>query len=80
MGNRPANGIAPGPQGGMVGSGMNNRGPRDRMIGLQIIIVKGELKGYQGTIKDTNGQQARIELLTNNKVVTIDKEKLRRKK
>jgi transcription elongation factor SPT5 len=49
------------------------------MVGLQIIIVKGEFKGYQGTIKDTNGPQARVELLTNNKVITIDKDKLRRK-
>ncbi|KAI0258579.1 hypothetical protein BC834DRAFT_64480 [Gloeopeniophorella convolvens] len=63
--------------GGMVGSGM--RGPRDRLIGVLVTVVKGNFKGYVGTIKDTNGPTARVELHTNNKVITIEKEKLYRR-
>ena len=66
--------------GGMVGSGMMGRGPRDRLIGVSVMVIKGPSKGYVGTIKDTNGPHARVELLTGNKVITIDKEKLRRRK
>jgi len=62
--------------GGFAGSG--SRGPRDRLIGTHIIIIKGTFKGYIGIIKDTNGNQARVELNTGNKVITIDKEKLKR--
>ena len=49
--------------GGMVGSGMN-RGLRDRLIGVLVTVVKGPQKGYVGTIKDTNGPMARVELNT----------------
>jgi transcription elongation factor SPT5 len=66
------------PMGGMVGSAMG-RGPRDRDIGVLVAIVKGPQKGYLGIIKDTNGNLARVELHTGNKVITIDKEKLYRK-
>lgn len=66
--------------GGMVGSGNIGRGPRDRLIGVSVTVIKGPSKGYVGTIKDTNGPHARVELLTGNKVITIDKEKLRRRK
>lgn len=65
------------PTGGMVGSGNMGRGPRDRLIGATIIIVKGPHKGYAGAVKDTNGPIARIELLAGNKVITVDKDKLR---
>ncbi|KAH9903261.1 transcription elongation factor Spt5 [Cubamyces lactineus] len=65
--------------GGMVGSGNIGRGPRDRLIGVSVMVIKGPSKGYVGTIKDTNGPHARVELLTGNKVITIDKEKLRRR-
>lgn len=65
--------------GGMVGSGMN-RGLRDRLIGVLVTVVKGPQKGYVGTIKDTNGPMARVELNTNNKVITIEKERLYRRK
>ncbi|KAH7883023.1 hypothetical protein F5I97DRAFT_1960163 [Phlebopus sp. FC_14] len=64
--------------GGMVGSGLG-RGPRDRDIGALVAVVKGPQKGYIGVIKDTNGNLARVELHTGNKVITIDKEKLYRK-
>jgi transcription elongation factor SPT5 len=66
--------------GGMVGSGHIGRGPRDRLIGVTIIVIKGPNKGYVGTIKDTNGPMARVELHTGNKMITIDKEKLGRRK
>lgn len=65
--------------GGMVGSGTMGKGPRDRLIGINIVVVKGPFKGYLGTIKDTNGAFARVELHTQNKVITVEKEKLRRK-
>jgi len=67
------------PSGGMVGSGAMGRGPRDRHIGLTVTVVKGPHKGYVGTIKDTNGQIARVELRTGNKLIMIDKEKLYRR-
>lgn len=63
--------------GGMVGSGTMGRGPRDRLIGITVCVTKGPHKGYVGIIKDTNGPIARVELLTNNKVITVDKEKLK---
>lgn len=68
-----------GAAGGMVGSGNIGRGPRDRLIGVTVVIIKGPRKGYVGHIKDTNGNIARVELLTGNKVITIDKEKLKRR-
>lgn len=71
--------LSGGAMGGMVGSGPMGRGPRDRDIGVTVVIVKGPHKGYAGTIKDTNGSMARVELLTSNKMITIDKTKLHRK-
>ncbi|KAG6909324.1 hypothetical protein DXG01_001123 [Tephrocybe rancida] len=65
------------PMGGMVGSGAMGRGPRDRDIGLTVCVVKGPHKGYVGTIKDVNGTVARVELRTGNKVVSLEKDKLR---
>jgi transcription elongation factor SPT5 len=68
------------PSGGMVGSGNMGRGPRDRLIGVTVVVIKGAHKGYVGTIKDTNGPMARVELHTGNKVISIEKEKLYRRK
>ncbi|KAH9022167.1 transcription elongation factor Spt5 [Lactarius pseudohatsudake] len=50
--------LSGGVTGGMVGSGMG-RGPRDRLIGVLVTVVKGPQKGYIGIIKDTNGPIAR---------------------
>lgn len=72
--------LAGGAAGGMVGSGNMGRGPRDKLIGTAIVVVKGDFKGYLGTIKDTNGQMIRVELHTGNKIITVEKDKLRRKK
>lgn len=63
------------PTGGMVGSAMA-RGPRDRNIGKTVMIVKGPHKSYVGTIRDTNGNIARVELRTGNKIIMIEKDKL----
>jgi transcription elongation factor SPT5 len=71
--------VGGGAVGGVVGSGAMTRGPKDRLIGTHIVVVKGEYKGYLGTIKDTNGNFARVELHTGNKLITMEKEKLRRK-
>ena len=64
----------------MVGSGVLGRGPRDRLIGTQVMVTKGPSKGVAGVIKDTNGNLARVELLTGNKVISIDKSKLKWRK
>ncbi|KAI0694194.1 hypothetical protein BC835DRAFT_1350385 [Cytidiella melzeri] len=71
--------LSGGAQGGMVGSGNIGRGPRDRLIGVSVMVVKGPRKGYVGTVKDTNGNVARVELISGNKVVQIEKDKLRRR-
>lgn len=71
--------LSGGAQGGMVGS-QAGRGPRDYLIGVQVKIIMGPHKGYAGTIKDSNGPIARVELLAGNKVITIDKTKLLRRK
>ena len=65
--------------GGTVGSQIG-RGPKDRLAGVSVMIVKGPNKGHAGTIRDTNGGMARVELQTSAKVITIEKEKLRRRK
>ncbi|TFK75562.1 transcription elongation factor Spt5 [Pluteus cervinus] len=67
------------PTGGMVGSGNMGRGPRDRDIGLTVWVVKGAQKGYVGTIRDTNGTIARVELRTGNKIISIDKKNLHKR-
>jgi transcription elongation factor SPT5 len=64
------------PGGGMAGAALGSRGPRDRSIGTFVQVIRGPHKGYVGTIKDTNGAIARVELTTRNKVITIEKEKL----
>lgn len=68
-----------GAQGGMVGSGNMGRGPRDRLVGAAVIIVKGPQKGYAGTVKDTNGNICRVELLSGNKIIMIDKSKIKKR-
>jgi len=49
---------------------------RDPIIGMTVTIMKGPQKGFQGTVKDVNGQIARIELSSNNKTVNIDRSRL----
>ncbi|KAF2402756.1 transcription elongation factor Spt5 [Trichodelitschia bisporula] len=49
---------------------------RDRLIGKTVSIRKGAYKGLIGIVKDTTETQARVELHTKNKIMTIDKELL----
>jgi len=64
--------------GGQGGAPSMMKGPRDRLIGISIKIIKGPQKGYAGVIKDVNGPHCRVELSTNNRIISIEKEKLRR--
>ncbi|KAJ3837350.1 hypothetical protein F5878DRAFT_726124 [Lentinula raphanica] len=68
--------------GGLVGSAIG-RGPKDRLIGAHVVVIKGPHKGYVGIVKDTNGVGltgiARVELNTGNKMISIEKGKLHRK-
>ncbi|KAF9888798.1 transcription elongation factor spt5 [Aspergillus nanangensis] len=47
---------------------------RDRMIGKTVMVRKGPFKGLVGIVKDASDQQARVELHSKNKLVTIPKE------
>ncbi|KAF2192252.1 transcription initiation protein-like protein spt5 [Zopfia rhizophila CBS 207.26] len=49
---------------------------RDKLIGKTVTIRKGPHKGLLGIVKDTNGDEARVELHTKNKQVNIKKELL----
>ena len=71
---------AQGTPGQLYVGGSTGRGPRDRLIGVQVQVIQGPQKGIIGIIKDTNGNMARVELQMGNKVITLPKEKLRRKK
>ncbi|KAF2021777.1 transcription elongation factor Spt5 [Aaosphaeria arxii CBS 175.79] len=79
---------ASGPDLSKLNPGMQPQGPnagamppprsmgRDKMIGKTIVIRKGPYKGLLGIVKDTNGSDARIELHTKNKQITIKRELL----
>jgi transcription elongation factor SPT5 len=47
---------------------------RDRLMGQTVSIRKGPHKGLMGIVKDTTDTQARVELHTKAKIVTVDKE------
>lgn len=49
---------------------------RDRTLNQTVSIRLGEYKGYRGIVKDTNGDIARVELHTKNKILSISKSKL----
>lgn len=49
---------------------------RDRMLGKTVIVRKGAYKGLLGIVKDTTDLEARVELHTKNKTITIPKETL----
>lgn len=72
--------LAGGASGGMVGSGNMGRGPRDRLVGANVQVIKGTYKGIIGIVKDTNGVMTRVELSTKNKVVSIERDKLKLRK
>lgn len=63
------------------GNGANAMPPprsfgRDRTIGKTVRVRKGPYKGLMGIVKDTTDQQARVELHSKSKMVTIDKDDL----
>ena len=47
---------------------------RDRLIGKTVSVRKGPFKGLVGIVKDSTDDQARVELHSKNKLVTIPKE------
>jgi transcription elongation factor SPT5 len=59
---------------------MSARGPRDRLQGMDVKIVKGQFKGHIGIIKDTNGPSARVEVSSKSKIITMDLDKLMARK
>ncbi|KAJ2157287.1 transcription elongation factor spt5 [Coemansia sp. RSA 552] len=62
-------------RGGGRGGG-SLRGGRDPLVGKTVIANRGPYKGYVGIVKDIAGTLARIELHTNARVVSVDKDKL----
>ena len=49
---------------------------RDRMLGKTVLVRKGPFKGLVGIVKDSTDLQARVELHSKSKIVTIPKELL----
>ncbi|KAF2735167.1 transcription elongation factor Spt5 [Polyplosphaeria fusca] len=66
--------------GGGIGSGGTMAPPRtfgrDKMIGKTVTIKKGPYKGLLGIVKDTMGDEARIELHSKNKQISVKRELL----
>ncbi|WWC98489.1 transcription elongation factor SPT5 [Kwoniella sp. B9012] len=52
---------------------------RNRLINTLVVVTKGTSKGLLGTIRDIQGDNARVELKTNNKTLTIALTSLKRK-
>jgi len=53
-----------------------SKGGRDRMIGRTVTVRKGPYKGLLGIVKDATDAEARVELHTKNKVITVSKDVL----
>ena len=52
---------------------------KNRLLNTLVVVVKGTNKGLMGVIKDILGQDARVELATNNKTLTLNLGFLKRK-
>jgi transcription elongation factor SPT5 len=52
---------------------------KNRLLNTLVVVIKGTNKGLMGVIKDVLGQNARVELATNNRTLTIDMNMLKRK-
>ena len=52
---------------------------KSRLVNELVVVVKGTHKGLMGIIKDVQGEKARVEMATNNKVHTLDLSFLKRK-
>lgn len=59
--------------GGMMGPPQKSFG-RDRMIGKTVMVRKGPFKGLVGIVKDSTDVQARVELHSKNKLISIPKD------
>ncbi|PWY93509.1 transcription elongation factor SPT5 [Aspergillus sclerotioniger CBS 115572] len=62
-----------GAPGNMMGPPQRSFG-RDRMIGKTVMVRKGPFKGLVGIVKDSTDVQARVELHSKNKLVSIPKD------
>lgn len=68
----------------MMRNGLNGNGPmpppksfgRDRVLGQTVTIRKGAYKGLLGIVKDTTDLEARVELHTKGKTITVLKDTL----
>lgn len=52
---------------------------KGRLVNTLVVVVKGTQKGLMGVIKDVLGENARVELATNNKTITVNMTSLKRK-
>lgn len=52
---------------------------KNRIVNTLVVVTKGTNKGLMGVIKDLQGENARVELATNNKILTINLTSLKRK-
>ncbi|KAK9271008.1 hypothetical protein L1049_026596 [Liquidambar formosana] len=67
------------PRGGPpMNSGGRNRGGRghDSLVGSTVKVRQGPYKGYRGRVVDVNGQSVRVELESQMKVVTVDRNQI----
>nr|XP_006824005.1 PREDICTED: transcription elongation factor SPT5 isoform X2 [Saccoglossus kowalevskii] len=70
-------GVRGGGRGGGQGGGGRGRGRRDmELIGQTVRIREGPFKGYIGIVKDATESTARVELHTNCKTISVDKNRL----
>ncbi|KAJ3361314.1 transcription elongation factor spt5 [Kappamyces sp. JEL0680] len=56
--------------------GRTGRNFRDPLLNKTVTISGGPFKGYLGIVKDTTETHARVELHTNSRTITIEKERL----
>ncbi len=61
---------------GMRGTRARFSGRGDPLRAQTVIITRGGFKGYLGIVKDTTEDSARVELHTNCKLITINREHL----
>lgn len=72
-------------QGALPGGGASLMAPpqvvpnKSRLVNELVVVVKGTHKGLMGIIKDVQGEKARVEMATNNKVLTLDLTSLKKK-
>lgn len=51
-----------------------NRHMRDKFVGKEVLIIKGEWKGFRGRVKRADDKQAIVEISSKCKQIPIDKE------